>query len=297
VKEAFIDKRFKRATKEFLADVLAVVDRYAQMGYKMSLRQLYYQMVTEKVIPNQQKYYAKLSKVLSDARLCGIVDWDIIEDRTRRPYRKSNFQGAKELMESAIYSLRLPRHYDQENYVELWTEKDALYSVLQPIADDYHVPLVVNRGYSSSSAMYRSFNRFRYKHQKPIIIYLGDHDPSGLDMDRDINDRMEMFGVEMKIDRLALTKSQINKHSLPPDPAKITDPRIRGYIEEHGKGSWEVDALSPPILDKLVRSKLETYIDMDKYNAWIPREDEIKAQIQDFADDLGNFDFDSIDDE
>ncbi len=312
MKEKFVDWKPKGQTLELLDKIMSVVDAYQKAGYKMTLRQLYYQLVSADLIPNTDPEYKKLGEILKRGRLAGMVDWDAIEDRMREPKRKSQWDSIPDLMESALKQFRMPRTKDQPYHIELWTEKDALTSVLKPITERYHVYLMVNRGYSSASAMYEAYERFddyRDKGKQIVILYLGDHDPSGLDMDRDIYDRLNYtFGTEIiyggpenedgEPGRIGLTKSQIKKFGPPPNPAKITDSRAREYIRKHGKMSWEVDALKPNELDKIVSNAIEQWMDMDKYNRWIEREKPEKQKLRELIDNDDNeWDLSEIEDE
>ena len=120
------------------------------------------------------------------------------------------------------------------------------------------------------------------KHQNGIILHLGDHDPSGMDMTRDIQDRMDLFvgqGRSIEVKRLALNMDQVEEHSPPPNPAKITDSRAQAYIEEYGDNSWELDALEPRVLVDLVDEAIDRIRDE---KAWIyatEEEDEGKEQL------------------
>ena len=98
---------------------------------------------------------------------------------------------------------------------------------------------------STNNTMYESAKRFLQADddQVKLLFYLGDFDPSGEDMVRDVKDRLEMFGVELEVEKLALTKAQIAQYNPPPNPAKMTDSRAAAYVEKHGSSSWEVDAL------------------------------------------------------
>lgn len=225
---------------------------------------------------------------MSDARLAGLVDWDAIEDRGREPDVPSQWSGLPSLAESALAAYRRPRWEGQEYYAELWVEKQALAGVLAPLANEYHATLMVNKGYSSTSAMYDSARRFKqHSDQKPILFYLGDHDPSGEDMVRDIGARMETFGVEdLEVRKLALTMAQVKEHNPPPNPAKLTDPRAQGYIAEHGDSSWEVDALDPETLSEIIRSHFDEIIDRDAMDEVIAREEKDKAALREAVKDL-----------
>lgn len=182
-----------KTNKNLLVRVNSIIDDYAGQGYSLTLRQLYYQLVTRNVVANNTKEYDKLSNLITKGRLLGIVDWDAIVDRTRKPNLPYYVESPEDAIKDANSHYRLDRQMEQETCVELWVEKDALAAVLQRKTHHYHIQLMVNRGYSSTTAMYDSYNRFlraMEAGQKVTILYLGDHDPSGLDMIRDIRERI-----------------------------------------------------------------------------------------------------------
>jgi len=262
-----------------------IVDDYLGQGLRLTLRQLYYQFVAHHGLPNTEKSYKGLASLISDARLAGLIDWDAIEDRGRQPDVPSDWSGVPSLVESALRAYRLPRWEGQDNYVELWVEKQALAGVLEPLAREFHVTLMVNKGYSSQSAMHESAERFitngQDQDRSPVLLYLGDHDPSGEDMVRDIADRLGMFGVEgLDVQKLALTMPQIRQYNPPPNPAKITDSRAAAYIERHGTSSWEVDALDPSQLARLIRTAFSSLIDQERMDAVKAREESDKAKLR-----------------
>lgn len=287
MREKFINKRWNNPEKLVLVQHCSqIIANYLAQNLRLTLRQLYYQLVTRNLITNQEKSYKNLSSIVSDARLAGLLDWEAIEDRIRQPRVNLEFNDLGERCKLACDNYRLPRWKDQDAYVELWVEKDALAGVLQPLARDHHVTMMVNRGYSSQSAMYEAANRFKEAEPKHgIIFYLGDHDPSGEDMVRDIRDRFKMFGVgensvhEFEIRKLALTMEQIEEHEPPPNPAKMTDPRAGEYVAEHGNSSWEVDALPPEVLAQIIRDAFLEVIDQDKMDAIIEQEEKDKAEL------------------
>lgn len=284
-------KNLQMATRKLLGKITEVLEDFQEQGYTLTLRQLYYQLVSKDIIPNNIRSYAKLSKILTDARMCGMVDWDAIEDRIRVPKKHAEWSNVQELVESATAQYRKDRHDGQENYVEVWVEKDALSGVLSPITDKYHLSLMVNRGYSSVSAMHDAAIRFLSKMDEGkscTILYLGDHDPSGLDMIRDISDRLREFGADVNVKAIALTMDQINEYNPPPNPAKITDPRAKDYISAHGEVSWELDALQPKMLNQLLKDNIEALVDMNKYNEIIQQEHWEKEELEKFADTMGD---------
>jgi len=166
-------------------------------------------------------------------------------------------------------------------------EKDALAGVISPIASEYHVTLCVNRGYSSQSAMYEAGKRYIENCQDgryPHLIYLGDMDPSGEDMVRDISDRLEMYNVgDLNVTKVALTMDQVESYKPPPNPAKMSDSRAAKYVDKHGTSSWEVDALPPAALSKIIRDELSSLVDRSLMDKIIEQENKDKQAVREMA--------------
>lgn len=296
MKQQFKEINLRPASLALIARCNAIIASYLKQRLRLTLRQLYYQLVVANVVTNTERSYQNLSTLVSNGRLAGLIDWDAIEDRVRQPRAASEFDDLKELTEAALASYRLPRWKDQDNYVELWVEKDALAGVLWPIARDYHVTMMVNRGYSSQSAMFESAERFAAQRDivyedddanRPIngdralhLLYLGDLDPSGEDMVRDVKERLLMFGVEVNVEKVALTIDQVKTYKPPPNPAKMTDVRAPAYVAKYGNSSWEVDALPPNVLNRIMRDALDQLVDVDRMDAVKEREEEDKKKLR-----------------
>jgi hypothetical protein len=188
-----IKKTWLADQKELIGQILRIVDKYLEKDIKLTLRQLYYQLVSAELIPNALEVYKRIGILVSDMRYVGYLDWDAMEDRARTQEKHAEWRNLQGLIETAKNEYRLRRWDDQKYYVELLTEKEALYSVLEPITDKYHIRLCVNKGYTSSSVIYELYKRIEKVmfDKKVIILYVGDHDPSGLDMVRDIRDRLK----------------------------------------------------------------------------------------------------------
>lgn len=265
-----------------VAHMVEVVEEYASQDMRLTARQLYYQFVSRAWIPNTVKSYKSFTALLADARYAGLIDWDAIEDRGREPSTPSDFSGLTALADAAVNSYRLPRWEGQDHYVELWVEKQALAGVLEPLAHEYHATLMVNKGYSSASAMFESSRRFRRcgASKSKTIFYLGDHDPSGEDMVRDIKVRLVEFGIQdIRVVKLALTMQQIEQYNPPPNPAKMSDSRAAAYVERHGDESWEVDALPPNVLQDLIREAFDEVIDRPLMDEIMEREETDKTRF------------------
>jgi len=292
VKEAFRDNIGLRKDNLLLLDKINnILEDYLRQGYRLTLRQLYYQLVSKGIIPNKASAYAKISSLMVKGRMAGYVDWDAIEDRLRRIRLPYWVTGISDAIEDTINQYRLDRMQGQDNYIEVWCEKDALSNVLYRITHKYHIPLMVNRGYSSCTAMHDAYNRFLRcleEDKVPYILYLGDHDPSGLDMLRDIKERLSEFGIPLlNIIHVAITEEQIKKYNPPPNYAKVKDPRAKWYIQKYGHTSWEVDALNPKILHSLLEDNIKLLIDEKKYLDVIRQEEEDKQKLRDLVNNGG----------
>ncbi len=264
-REQFKDHRFQAKSEQMIAVCNSIVDRYQAQGLRLTLRQLYYQLVVINAVPNTDRAYDNLGALVSDARLAGRIDWDAIEDRIRMPRTPLEFLDPQHRLEAAIANYRLDRWAGQEYYVELWVEKDALAGVLQPIASAHHITLMVNRGYSSQTAMHDAYERFgdaSGEGKGSVLLYLGDHDPSGEDMVRDINDRLNyLFGGSVRVEKLAITPLQVARYNPPANPAKMTDSRAAAFVERYGSSSYEVDALPPDVLTEIINAAVLNYVD------------------------------------
>jgi hypothetical protein len=283
--------KFRPDSMRKIEQMREIVDEYSEQGLRLTARQLYYQFVSRDFIPNTPAEYKKLTALLTDARYAGLIDWSAIEDRGRVPDVPSEWKDVQSLVRGALRAYRLPRWGNQPCYAELWVEKQALAGVLEPLAYEYHVPLMVNKGYSSASAMYDAAKRINRRSddgtKRTHLFYLGDHDPSGEDMVRDIKERLFEFGARhCLVTKIALTMGQIGEYHPPPNPAKITDPRAKAYCAQHGAESWEVDALRPDVLAQLIRTALDGCIDKKRMRAVIDREEHDKEALRAAAENL-----------
>jgi len=263
--ECYISKNFSHATVDRIERANRIIANYQADGLVLTVRQLYYQFVSRDWIANNAKSYDSLVATINDARLAGLIDWEAIEDRTRGTVIPSRWDSPAEIMDGAARAYHRDLWATQPRRVEVWIEKEALAGVLESACRELDCPFLACRGYTSQSEMWRAGKRIR-EHaengQPTVILHLGDHDPSGIDMSRDIEDRLKMFiggdlEDELTVDRIALNLDQIKKYNPPPNPAKSSDCRFEDYRRRFGNKSWELDALEPAALVKLVREKVK----------------------------------------
>jgi hypothetical protein len=322
MREFFEPTALSAGSLDLVRQAIAIIDDYRRQGYDLSLRQCYYQLVSRNVIPNTDKSYKRLGSIISDARLCGYIDWSMIVDRGRSVATPSHL-AVNTILNRAPDWFSKDLWDDQPWYMMVMVEKDALSGVLEPVCDTEGITFAANKGYSSSSSMYRIGKKI--KDQMDIgknicVCYLGDHDPSGIDMTRDVEDRLKLFSgytfwqpsksesedkayydkaikgmnprhftkfknadyshLEFEVKRLALNMDQVQDYNPPPNPAKLDDSRAAAYIDEFGEESWELDALEPSILASLVTEAVEEKRDQELWEAAEERMEAERARFQ-----------------
>ena len=265
----YLRKEFKPDTLELIGHAKEIMGEYTAAGDDLTLRQLYYQFVARNIFANTERNYHRLSRVISDARLAGMLDWNILVDRLRQRQGNSHWNSIADILRSCASCFRYDTRDTQDNYVEIWIEKDALAGVMLPVCYEYDVNAMVCRGYVSKSAMWQASQRFLYQWNRSKtchIIHLGDHDPSGLDMTRDIREQLnDVFQVIVQVHRIALTMEQIQQYNLPPNPTKLSDSRSSAYIKLYGHESWELDALKPAIIRTAIENRIVELTDMAEW--------------------------------
>lgn len=299
MKEEFVPRRFSAIAQNIIDDTNGIIDEYVADRFTLTIRQLYYQMISRDLFPkkwehpltktkNTAQNYAKFASIISNARNAGLVDWSAIEDRGRQSVIPSHWNSPAEIVRAAANQFRVDRWEGQQNYVECMVEKDALSGILEPVCRNLDIRFSANRGYSSSTALYEAGKRMEEAVEQGrniIILYLGDHDPSGIDMTRDIAERVSMYSnsVNLEVMRLALNMDQVRKWNPPENPAKQTDSRFKGYIVKYGKSSWELDAVEPRELARLVETTVQQLIDEETWDEIGEKESKMKSDLMQFA--------------
>lgn len=282
-KIAYIDKSFRADRLELIGRINRVVEEYQAQGYSLTLRQVYYQLVARAIIPNNERSYKNLGQLISDGRLAGLIDWRAIVDRTRNLRQRSKWSSPAEIIESAAWSYHRDYWEGQPCYVEVWVEKDALVDVVGQVCEPLDVSYFSCRGYVSQSELWEAAQRLRCRigqGKRVVLLHLGDHDPSGKDMSRDIVERLRLFGVDAEFRRLALNMDQIEEYGPPPNPTKLSDSRAGGYIERYGHECWELDALEPSVIGDLISYNVSKYRDEGAYRRVKDREDREKGVLE-----------------
>lgn len=288
-KIAYKDITFRGASLDTIQLVNKVIEEYEGMGYDLTLRQLYYQLVARGYIENSDRSYKRVGELINNARLAGLVDWYSITDRTRNMKSRSHWNSPGQIIESAINQYFIDLRKDQPHYIEVWVEKEALVEVVGKACHVLDVPYFACRGYVSQSELWAAAQRLSQEERnrgdtRSVILHLGDHDPSGVDMTRDIQERLAMFGAATVVRRIALTYDQVQAYNPPPNPAKLTDSRCKAYIERYGDESWELDALNPTVIHDLITEHVDKLTDFELLRSRKERLREEKDSMQKYLE-------------
>ena len=282
--ETFVGKKFHPASLDKIDTANGIIREYQKQGYTLTLRQLYYQFVSRGIIENTDRSYKSLGNIVTDGRLAGLISWDGIEDRGRSVRGWLIEEDLDNILSELPYACAVDMWANQDTYVEVWVEKDALSSVVQRACSPRRVRYMACKGYLSASEAYRSGKRFEAaiaEGKRPLVIHLGDHDPSGIDMTRDNKDRVSLFSYEdIEVRRIALNYDQVLQYNPPPNPTKLTDSRADDYIANHGHTSWELDALEPSVIVSLIQTEIEDLIDELQWLDDLDRERDMKNKLR-----------------
>lgn len=310
MKEQFINKSFYEKSQKLLTRIVEIVENYAADGYDLSLRQLFYLLAGTGAIKKEQKAYKNLGNLVSDARLAGLIDWDMIRDRGRIPSIPGRCEDIPQIIRGIKNHFKVDMWRRQPAYVEVFVEKQSLENVLEPLCWELDVPFSSNKGYSSSSAYYDAGKRFleaAHAGKTLHLVYLGDHDPSGVDMSRDIDDRLTLF-IQSALDgtifeesklaeelalvdprphevhRVALNMDQVDAMHLQSSPAKPKDSRMGEYRRQFGTfDTWELAAVEPRTMVQIVRDAVEGLIDRELWEEDKAREEQGRGELERFA--------------
>ncbi len=325
-KICYQETKFRESYKlPMIAQVNKIIREFKAQGYELTLRQVYYQFVSKDLLPqnwadkatgstNNERSYKNLGELISAGRMSGLIDWHSIEDRTRELAGNAHWGEPGDIIESASSSFRIDKWEEQPKRIEVWVEKDALEGVVAKACRALDIDYFSCRGYTSQTAMWDASQRLKDyidNEQNVLILHLGDHDPSGLDMSRDIEDRLRLFMGEdtednFEVRRIALNMEQIRLYNPPPNPAKITDTRAAKYIQEYGPESWELDALEPSVIAALIKDNvlqereedlfLDAYLKETRYKKQLRSVVENWGAVADFVEGLSVSEDNSLDD-
>lgn len=279
-KEQYKKHSFQKRSLPLVTKIQEITGEYMAMGYTLSVRQLYYQLVSRDIIENNKEQYNRVKRMTKEARIAGVVDWDSIQDRTRGLKGWNGFDNPAEAIRRAASTYMTNWWAGQACYVECWYEKDALSDVVRSACAKTRTPFMACKGYTSTTIQRETAERLNsITGKEKIILYLGDHDPSGCDMNRQIQASMDLFGAKVQIKRIALNMEQVQEYNPPPNFAKDTDKRYPAYKAKYGEKCWELDALRPEVMAELIDKQIRSYLDLGQFEKMQAEEREQEQEL------------------
>lgn len=318
----YVPRKFSTGNQGLIDRANEICEGYAEQGLSLTLRQLYYQFVARDLLPNRHQSYVRLGSVIADARMAGLFDWDYIVDRTRNLSKRPHWPSPQRLLDDAAEAYLTDLWAPQKRRVEVWIEKDAAIGVIEGVCERNHVPYFSCRGYTSISEMWNAANRigeYLRNGERVVILHIGDHDPSGVDMSRDIEERLRTFisrdwanefmgagahtrgdirrsqvavmndaggdiathELPWQVKRIALTYEQVLQYNPPPNYAKESDSRFERYQEATGLDeSWELDALEPSVMDGLIQDEIDALRVDEPFNKTLLAQEKDRAVLK-----------------
>ena len=268
----------RKKTQAIINLILQLVAKY---DIPLTVRQIHYLLVETREAnhPNTLNGYQKASRIVTDMRYGGLLDWSKIVDETRNVYKQRSYDSIDDAIKQLLECYRKDRWEDSEYYVELWVEKRTLVNLFYPITNSYDIHLASGGGFSSATYIHEAVNRLTsYQGQQIIVLYFGDLDPSGDYMSDDLENRFAEWGIDLSIERTCLNEEHLEQYGLPkkfdvkarrgPETYnKIeADPRAKHFLEKHGElFQVELEALDPTILRSLLESAISKYVDSEQH--------------------------------
>ena len=270
VKIKYLTGCVKKGDMSIIVKAIPILEEFSEDGYRMTLRQLHYQFVSRLCFPNTKASYKKICEAMKRGRMEGLIDWDMIEDRTRFIRGRPRWDNPADILDACADQFHTDFWQDQTCRVEAWIEKDALIGVIEDKCNHWDCPILSCRGYGSISELHEASKRIKEyakRGQGFRILYCGDHDPSGMNMCDSTKRILREFGADFKFERIALNIEQIKRFNPPSNPVKMSDTRANGYCKSFGNECWELDTLTPKALNDIVESAIiESIDDMDAFD-------------------------------
>lgn len=253
--------RRSRRSKAELADLHMTILNVCELDNPITVRGVFYRVLSAGVVPKTEAAYAAVQREVLKLRRAGVLPYEWISDGTRWRLKSPSWDSVTEALDDAAASYRRALWNDQGVYVEVWSEKDAISSIISPITDAWDVPLLVARGFSSETFLWSTAQQIKAVGVPAFVYQLGDHDPSGIAAWEHIQARLRDFApeVEISFERIAVTEEQITELDLPTRPTKRSDSRAQNFEGE----SVEVDAIPTRILRELVEDTITAHIDVE----------------------------------
>jgi hypothetical protein len=273
--------RRSRRTKAEMTAIRRAIFWALRADHPQTIRQLFYRLTVEGVIAKTEAEYKTVVRLTGEMRRAGDLPFDWIADSTRWMRKPTTYDSIESALQITARTYRRSLWAENHQYVEIWIEKEALAGVVVDVTDEFDVPLMVTRGYPSLSFVQSAAEAMNARDQFTSVYYLGDHDPSGVDISRKLEeDLIDFTDGRVSFERIAVTEHQILDLALPSRPTKKTDTRSKNFIGE----SVELDAIPATALRDLVRDAIEDHVDEHQLKILQKTEAEERRQLLEMAE-------------
>jgi hypothetical protein len=279
-----------RRTKAEIDEIKAAIKAILKADHPMTVRQVFYQLVTRDVIEKtEEQYQGTVIRLLTEMRVNDELSFDWIVDESRRRRENQTYDNIADAARDTARFYRRNALHACPDYVEIWSEKEALAGIIEDAASDYDVPIIVSKGMPSLTQLYgtaREIERADEAGKQTFIYQFGDHDPSGVLIPKTIRYRLyqlcEQLGCQPPIiERVALTEQQIVAFNLPTRPTKREGNR---HAQKFEGNSVELDALPSRQLRSMVRKVIERHISKHDLEILRAAEDSERELLEAWAD-------------
>lgn len=270
----------------------------------MTLRQLYYRVVSVGLLENSQAEYRRLGNGMTRLREAGQIARTWIVDRVRSTIKPSSWCGLADFGAAVCKVYRKDLWAGMPHHLEVFVEKDAIAGTIQPVTREYDVALQVCRGYTSVSFAGEIADLWAEICKPIYCYYLGDFDPSGFDLERDLKEKLQRYSgrsvcdryvgqddgadsATFRWERLAVLPGDFEQHDLITLPVKQSDRRAQAFIERHGHACAEVDALPPAELRRRVEGAILAHVDRGQWERLLLVQTEERERLRGMVEGWG----------
>jgi hypothetical protein len=281
-----------------------VATEIAAEQHPMTLRGLFYQVVSAGWLPStDNKHIKRLGRIMTTLREAGIVPFSWIVDNIRSTIKPSSWSGIGDFIETVRDCYRRDFWASLPHYVHIFCEKDAVSGTLSPVTEEFDVRLSPVRGYTSLSYAHEIAELWNGIEKPIFAYYLGDFDPSGFDLERDLREKLERYTSKfwygphvehgdpfqwqagcVRWERLAVLPEDFDAFGLLELEPKKSDTRYKSFVEQHGDRCAEVDALPATELRRRVREAIEAHVPAEE---WVKLQDIERLERETFEATLG----------
>lgn len=277
----FQDWRPRKATQDRIDQITELVERYRDEGLlPITIRQLFYRLIAEYLLPKTEQSYQQLCEIVNRARRARVISMSAIRDDGFRMDRGSHYEGQSDFFDAvsrSAESYRIDRQDGQPNRLMLWCEAGGMVPQLRKICDPYSIPVASSGGFDSTTAKHDIAQQLSTA-ISTTVLHIGDHDPSGVhifnSLREDITAFANYYDGDIQFTRLAVLPEHIAKYDLPTAPPKKSDRR-----SFEGDKTVQAEALDPAVMSQLVRESIESRLDIDAYHLALGQEEIERKEI------------------